>query len=43
MRKTETTTDTATERLREKETKKEKVTLTEKVNRVLKRRYSKKV
>ncbi len=41
MRKTETTTDTVTERLREKETKKEKDTGTEKVNIVMKRRYSK--
>ena len=41
MRKTETMTDSATERLREKETKKEKDTETEKVNRVMKRRYSK--
>jgi hypothetical protein len=36
-------TDTATERLRERETKKEKGTVTEKVNRVMKRRYSKNV
>ncbi len=40
MRKTETTTDTGTERLREKETKKEKYTVTEKG---MKRRYSKNV
>jgi hypothetical protein len=40
MRKTQTTTDTGTERLREKETKKEKYTVTEKG---MKRRYSKNV